>query len=72
MTASDADLTATRTYSITGGADAARFTINPTTGVLTFVSAPDFEAPTDVGANNVYDVVVRVSDASSPTIRRSR
>ncbi len=38
---------ATLTYSISGGADAARFTINPTTGVLTFVSAPDAEAPTD-------------------------
>ena len=24
--------------------------------MLTFVSAPDFEAPADAGANNVYDV----------------
>ncbi len=64
VTATDADAGATRTYSIVGGADAARFTINPTTGVLTFVSAPDFEAPTDVGADNVYDVVVRVSDGT--------
>ncbi len=62
VTATDADAGASQTYSIVGGADAARFTINATTGVLTFVSAPNFEAPTDVGANNVYDVVVRVSD----------
>ena len=33
----------TVTYSITGGADAASFAINSTTGVLTFVTAPDYE-----------------------------
>ena len=38
VTATDADLPAqTLAYSISGGADAARFTINPSTGVLTFV-----------------------------------
>ena len=62
--ASDADLTAP-SYSIAGGADGARFTIVPATGVLTFVSAPDFEAPSDVGANNVYDVVVQASDGTN-------
>ena len=50
------------TYSISGGADAAAFAIDATTGVLTFVNAPNFEAPTDAGTNNVYDVVVQVSD----------
>lgn len=43
---------------ITGGADAAKFAINSATGVITFVSAPDFEIPTDVGGNNVYDLTV--------------
>jgi len=52
------------TYSIIGGADAARFVINPTTGVLSFVAAPDFEAPTDADGNNVYEVVVAASDGS--------
>jgi cadherin domain-containing protein len=52
------------TYSISGGADAARFTINASSGVLTFVSPPDFENPTDVGANNVYNVVIRASDGT--------
>ena len=42
----------------------APFTINATTGVLTFVSAPNFEAPTDAGGNNVYDVTVQVSDGT--------
>jgi len=61
VTATDVDLQPL-TYSIVGGADAGRFNINPTTGVLTFASAPNFEAPVDVGADNDYDVTVRVSD----------
>ena len=48
-------------YTISGGADAAKFTINASTGVLGFVAAPDFEAPTDAGGNNVYDVTVQVT-----------
>ena len=50
-------------YSIASGADAALFTINDATGVLAFKTAPDFEAPADQGANNVYDVVVKATDA---------
>ena len=52
------------TYSISGGADAAKFSINSSTGVLSFVAAPNYEAPTDAGANNVYDVTVQVSDGT--------
>ena len=55
------------TYSITGGADAAQFSIVPATGVLTFNSAPNFEAPADAGANNVYDVQVTVTDSGTLT-----
>ena len=64
VTASDADPGTVFTYSIVGGADQSLFTINETTGVLSFVSAPNFEAPTDAGGNNVYDVTVEVSDGS--------
>jgi Ca2+-binding RTX toxin-like protein len=53
-----------RTYSIAGGADAARFTINAATGVLTFVTPPNYEAPLDVGGDNLYDVVVAASDGT--------
>lgn len=52
------------TYSIAGGADQARFSINSTSGVLSFVTAPDFELPSDNGGNNVYDVTLRASDGS--------
>jgi Ca2+-binding RTX toxin-like protein len=62
VTASDPDAGQTLGFSIVGGADAALFTINPTTGALAFITAPNFEAPADAGANNVYDVVVQVSD----------
>jgi hypothetical protein len=60
----DVDAGATLVYSITGGGDASRFMINAATGVLAFVSVPDFEAPTDAGADNVYDVAVTVSDGT--------
>ncbi|MCW5783054.1 MAG: tandem-95 repeat protein [Nitrospirales bacterium] len=53
------------TYSIVGGVDAALFTIDPATGVLTFNTAPDFQAPGDVGADNIYDVIVQVSDGTA-------
>lgn len=51
-------------YSIGGGADAARFAISPT-GALTFVAAPDFEQPGDADRNNVYLVQLRVSDGTN-------
>ena len=65
VTGTDADLPAqTLSYSISGGADASKFTINSSSGALTFVAAPNYESPTDVGANNVYDVTVQVSDGT--------
>lgn len=50
------------TYSIIGGADSSKFQIDAATGVLTFKTAPDFENPTDVGKNNVYDVIVQAEN----------
>lgn len=62
--AADPDMT-NPVYSISGGADAALFNIDAVTGVVTFKVAPDFETPGDAGGNNVYDIVVRASDAST-------
>ncbi|MEY9131932.1 uncharacterized protein YbdZ (MbtH family) [Bradyrhizobium diazoefficiens] len=62
VTASDPDAGQTLSYSISGGADASKFTIGSNTGILSFIAAPDFELPTDAGGNNVYDVTVQVSD----------
>ncbi|MCW3108497.1 MAG: Cadherin domain protein, partial [Segetibacter sp.] len=49
------------TYSIAGGADQAKFSMN-VSGALTFSAAPDFESPADADANNTYIVIVRASD----------
>jgi Ca2+-binding RTX toxin-like protein len=51
----------TVSYAIAGGADAGRFTINAATGALSFVAAPDFEAPGDADGDNVYQVTVAAS-----------
>jgi hypothetical protein len=58
--ATDADAGATLTYSLTG-TDANDFSISGS-GTLSFSPAPDFEAPTDSDANNVYVVITWVSD----------
>ena len=50
-------------FSIIGGADAGRFTINSATGQLDFISAPDFEGENSaIGNDDIYDVTVQVSD----------
>lgn len=49
------------TYAISGGADAALFSIDPTNGYLIFLDAPDYETPRDLGAgagNNTYEVEI--------------
>ena len=62
VTATDPD-GQTLGYSIAGGADSAFFGIDAT-GALAFITGPDFEAPADAGANNIYDVTVQVSDGN--------
>lgn len=52
------------TYSLTEGVDKAKFQINPTTGGLSFITAPDFENPTDADKNNSYVVQVTASDGA--------
>ena len=52
------------TWSKVGGVDSATVSIVTATGVITFNSAPDFEAPADVGADNVYNVTVRATDTA--------
>ncbi|MGF6316160.1 VCBS domain-containing protein [Pseudomonas frederiksbergensis] len=65
VVATDVDLPAqTLSYSIVGGVDAAKFSIVSGTGALSFISAPNFESPTDSGTNNIYDVIVRASDGT--------
>ncbi|MEK6801410.1 MAG: putative Ig domain-containing protein [Nitrospirota bacterium] len=64
VTASDADVPVQPLiYSPAGGADAALFAIT-SGGLLSFVTAPNFEAPSDANLDNVYEVTVQVSDGA--------
>ena len=62
--ATDMDEGFNLTWSVDSANDGGKFDINPSTGVLTFKNAPDFETPTDTAGNNTYVVTVRVSDGS--------
>ena len=59
------------TYSITGGVDAALFAIDASTGELSFISAPDYEFPTDSDQNNSYEVDIQVVDTAGNTASQS-
>ncbi|WP_294300872.1 cadherin domain-containing protein [uncultured Sphingomonas sp.] len=50
-------------YSIASGGDGGAFAIDAQTGALRFVSAPDFETPTDSNRDNSYVVTVVATDA---------
>lgn len=62
-TATDAENEAL-TYSLSGGADRAAFTITQQ-GALAFASMPDFEVPRDADGDNVYLVQLNVSDGKA-------
>jgi len=64
-TDSDGATFSTYTYSITGGVDSAKFSINSSTGLLSFVVGADFENPTDSDSNNVYVVDVKIVDSGA-------
>lgn len=50
------------TYSISGGSDADLFSINPETGELNFLTAPNYEEPADSDGNNIYLIELEVID----------
>ena len=60
--ATDVDPGDILTYSI-DGADSSLFTIDPSSGELAFISAPDFENPSDSGGNNTYELSITATDA---------
>lgn len=58
------------TYSFTttsGGADNGSFSLNGSTGVVTFDAAPNFEAAGDDDGDNLYEVEVTVTDSGPGT-----
>lgn len=63
-TATDAQ-NQTIAFSLSGGADAARFSINGATGDVAFNVPPDFEAPADQNGDNVYNIIIAASDGQA-------
>ena len=59
--ATDPDTVGTVAFSLTG-TDASLFAIDSATGEVTFLASPNFEAPADADANNLYEVVVHAND----------
>ena len=53
------------TYSIVGGADQSHFTLDADTGVLKFITPPDFEVPSDDNTDNHYEVSVVATDGEN-------
>ena len=51
-------------YSISGGADSSKFSIDSSTGKLLFLELPDFEIPSDSNSDNEYEVIIRASDGT--------
>ena len=54
-------------YALTGTADDVLFNIDSSSGVVSFISAPDFESPADAGADNDYNIQVTVTDSGGLT-----
>lgn len=53
---------------VDSGSDSAKFSVSRLTDsstTLSFVTAPNYEAPTDVGTNNTYQVVLKATDDAS-------
>ena len=56
------------TVTISAGSDAVLFNIitsDSVTAFIRFKTSPNFEAPTDVGANNVYEITLTATDAAA-------
>ena len=60
--ATDTNSKAVITYSLGQSMDSQFFSIDPTTGILTFLNPPDFENPMDDDQDNNYDVEIHASD----------
>ena len=64
VVATDEDASDEVSYAITGGADMDQFQIDATTDVLSFTTAPNYEAPADADLNNEYIVTVTATSGT--------
>ncbi|MDC0875224.1 gliding motility-associated C-terminal domain-containing protein, partial [Flavobacteriaceae bacterium] len=58
-------------FSIVGGADQGKVSIDPNTGAITFTNPPDFENLDDTDGNGVYEVIVQASDVVGYTVTQT-
>jgi hypothetical protein len=68
VTAATIKVSESSTVTISSGVDAARFNITRSetdTAIIKFNVSPNFEAPIDVGGNNVYDLTLTATDAAA-------
>jgi VCBS repeat-containing protein len=54
-------------FALTGGADKPFFSIDAHTGALSFINSPDFETPADANHDNIYDLMLSVTDVFGAT-----
>jgi VCBS repeat-containing protein len=59
------------TFSLSGGSDQPLFSVDPTSGALSFNLPPDFETPVDSNADNVYAVTIAVGDGAGGSAQQS-
>jgi hypothetical protein len=67
-TAATISVSESSTITISSGADAARFNIyfsDSTTALVKFKVFPDYESPSDVGGNNVYELTLTATDPAA-------
>jgi hypothetical protein len=69
-TRSDADSGDTVTWTLSGP-DAALFTIDPATGVVTLNAAQDFASPGDANGDGIYQITVRATDGAGQFDQRN-
>ncbi|MEW8587277.1 MAG: Ig-like domain-containing protein, partial [Candidatus Thiodiazotropha sp.] len=58
-------------FAIDGGTDLGLFSIDPASGELVFINAPDTENPLDSDQDNLYQVQVLVADGNGGTDRQT-
>lgn len=68
VNATDADAPLQNLVYSLSGVDAPLFSIDSVTGQIRFLASPNFYAPLDMGSDNVYDLIVQVSDGGSPVL----
>ncbi len=60
----DFDANEAGTWSLIGADDDELFHIEPETGVVSFLSPPDYESPGDANGDNIYQITVAVTDVA--------